>query len=107
MYLANCTHLDIVFFVNLLARYSSAPTRRHWNDIKHILRYLRGTTDMGLFYSRELKQHLLEYADAEYISDHIKVGHKQGMCLIAMILLFHGNLSNKQWWPHHQIIQKY
>ena len=28
-YLANCTLLDIVFSVNLLARYSSAPTQRH------------------------------------------------------------------------------
>ena len=33
MYLANCTRLDIVFSVNLLARYSSSPTRRHWNGI--------------------------------------------------------------------------
>ena len=40
MYLANCTRPDIAFSVNLLARYSSAPTRRHWNGIKHILRYL-------------------------------------------------------------------
>ncbi|WKA03311.1 hypothetical protein VitviT2T_021428 [Vitis vinifera] len=64
MYLANCTRPDIAFSVNLLARYSSAPTRRHWNGIKHILRYLRGTTDMGLFYSRESKQQLLGYADA-------------------------------------------
>ena len=31
MYLVNCTHLDIVFLVNLLARYSSALTQRHWN----------------------------------------------------------------------------
>ena len=69
MYLANCTHPDITFFVNLLARYSSAPTRRHWNGIKHILCYLHGTTDMSLFYSRELKQQLLEYADARYFSD--------------------------------------
>ena len=26
MYLVNCTHSDIVFYVNLLARYSSAST---------------------------------------------------------------------------------
>ena len=50
MYLINCTRPDIAFPVNLLARYSSAPTRRHWNGVKHLLRYLRGTTDMGLFY---------------------------------------------------------
>ena len=52
MYLANYTRPDITFSVNLLARYSSAPTKRHWNGIKHILRYLRGTSDMGLYYSK-------------------------------------------------------
>ena len=40
MYLANYTWPNIAFAVNLLARYSSAPTRRYWNGIKHILRYL-------------------------------------------------------------------
>ena len=69
MYLANCTRPDVAFSVNLLARYSSAPTRRHWNGIKHILRYLSGTTDMGLFYSNKSKEKLLEYADARYLSD--------------------------------------
>ena len=29
MYLVNCTRPNIPFYVNLLARYSSAPTRRH------------------------------------------------------------------------------
>ena len=72
MHLANCTRLDIAFSVNLLARYSSAPTRRHWYDIKHILRYLRRTTGMGLFYSRKSKQQLLGYADACYLLDPLK-----------------------------------
>ena len=40
MYLANNTRSNIVFLVNLLARYSSSPTKRHRNGIKHILRYL-------------------------------------------------------------------
>ena len=69
MYLATCTHLDIAFSVNLLARYSYASTRRHWNGIKHILRYLKGTFDMGLFYSKESKQQLLGYTNAKYLLD--------------------------------------
>ena len=69
LYLANCTHSNIALFINLLARYNSALTRRHWNSIKHILHYLRGTTNMGLFYSRESKQQLLGYADAKYLLD--------------------------------------
>ncbi|GKA32060.1 disease resistance CC-NBS-LRR class family protein [Tanacetum coccineum] len=36
MYLTNCTRPDISFAVNLLARFSSSPTKRHWNGIKHI-----------------------------------------------------------------------
>ena len=52
MYLVNYTQPNIAFAVNLLARYSFAPTRRHWNRIKHILRYLRGTTNLGLFYPK-------------------------------------------------------
>ena len=69
MYLTTCTHPYIAFPVNLLARYSFAPTRRHWNGIKHILRYLKGTSDMGLFYLKESKQQLLGYADAGYLLD--------------------------------------
>ena len=31
MYLANYTRPDIPFLINLLARYNSAPTKRHWH----------------------------------------------------------------------------
>ena len=69
MYLANSTRPDIAFAVNLLARFSSCPTRRHWNGIKHIFRYLQGTIDLGLYYSKESRLDLIGYADAGYLSD--------------------------------------
>ena len=69
MYLASHTRPDISFSVNLLARYSSCPTRRHWNGVKHILRYLRGTMDMGLYYLNVPKAELIGYADAGYMYD--------------------------------------
>ena len=53
LYLAQCTRPNIAFSVNLLARFNFAPARRIWNDVKHILRYLRGTTNLVLFYSKE------------------------------------------------------
>ena len=49
MYLANCTRPDIAFAVNLLARHSATPTKRHWTGVKNILRYLQSTIDLGLF----------------------------------------------------------
>ncbi|XP_059645982.1 secreted RxLR effector protein 161-like [Cornus florida] len=78
LYLTNCTRSDIIVPVNLLARYSSAPTHRHWNGIKHILRYLRGTTDMRLFYSKTPNSQLIGYADAGYLSNPHKVYSQTG-----------------------------
>lgn len=40
MYLANITRPDVVYSVSLSTRYSSPPTRKHWNGVKHLLRYL-------------------------------------------------------------------
>ncbi|CAM8902104.1 unnamed protein product [Rhodiola kirilowii] len=78
MYLANCTRPDIAFAVDLLARFSSAPTKRHWNGIKHVLRYLQGTIDLGLFYPNNTKPVLIGYADAGYLSDPHKAKSQTG-----------------------------
>ncbi|XP_047306394.1 secreted RxLR effector protein 161-like [Impatiens glandulifera] len=68
MYLASHTRPDISFAVNLLARYSFSPTKRHWNKL-HIFRYLQGTMDMGLYYPYVCEAELIGYADVRYISD--------------------------------------
>ena len=76
MYLSTHTRPDIAFAINLLARYNSCPTRRHWNGIKHILHYLQGTKDMGLFFSNKYMEGLVGFADAGYLSDPHN-GHSQ------------------------------
>jgi Reverse transcriptase (RNA-dependent DNA polymerase)/GAG-pre-integrase domain/Integrase core domain len=84
MYLAVNTRPDIAFAVNLLARFSSEPTKRHWNGVKHIFRYLRGTTDLGLFYKNGTGHVLVGYADlvgfadAGYLSDPTKAKSQTG-----------------------------
>ena len=78
MYLANCTRPDIAFATNLLARYNSSPTRRHWTGIKHIFCYLQGTIDLGLFYPRNSDFALVGFADAGYLSDPHKARSQTG-----------------------------
>jgi hypothetical protein len=78
MYLANNTRHDIIFSVNILARYSSDPTRRHWNRIKHVLCYLCGMRDMRLFYRKDTKSKLVGYADTRYLSDLHKARSQSG-----------------------------
>ena len=78
MYLANYIRPDIAFLVNLLARYSSTPIKRHLNEIKHVLRYLRGTCDMRLFYSKALDPQFFGSVDEGYLSDHHKARLQTG-----------------------------
>ena len=87
MYPANYIRPDIEFAVNLLPRYSSAPTWRHWNGIKHILRYLRGITDLGLFYPNGSNPYLVGYVDAGYLSDPHKGRSQTGY------LFTYGNIA--------------
>ncbi|GJT82655.1 secreted RxLR effector protein 161-like protein [Tanacetum coccineum] len=47
LFLASHTRPDISFLFNLLARYSSCPTRRHWNGVKQIFRYLQDSGYMS------------------------------------------------------------
>jgi hypothetical protein len=64
MDLANQTRPNIAFTISLLARHSAAPTKRHWTGAKHILRYLNGTKDLGLFFQRNQDPTITGYTDA-------------------------------------------
>lgn len=70
LYLAQCKRPDIVFSSNLLARYNFTPISWHKNENKHILKYLRETIDLKLFYSNSNNSFgLIGNADVEYLLD--------------------------------------
>ncbi|XP_019051637.1 PREDICTED: uncharacterized protein LOC109114057 [Nelumbo nucifera] len=45
------TRSDIAFVVNRVCRLLHTPTIDHWAAVRHILRYLKGTIDHGLFFA--------------------------------------------------------
>jgi Reverse transcriptase (RNA-dependent DNA polymerase)/Integrase core domain/GAG-pre-integrase domain len=48
MYLMVGTRPDIAFAVSRMAKYVESPTILHWKAVKHIMRYIRHTSDYGL-----------------------------------------------------------
>ena len=56
LYLANCTRPDIAHAVGTCARFASNPGRVHWKALKHVLRYLAGTRDMGIAFGKKLSE---------------------------------------------------
>lgn len=71
MYLMIGTRPDICFAVNYFSRFQEKPSDQAWNQLKRILRYLRGTTNHGLVYKRsETSDECLScYVDADWGGD--------------------------------------
>ena len=57
---------DIVFAVFMCSRYQSKPTERHLNEAKRILRYIKGTINMGLWYPKDSGFDLIAFSDADH-----------------------------------------
>ena len=64
MYAMVCTRPDIAHAVGLVSRYLSNPGRHHWEAVKWIMRYLRGTTNLQITLGCE-KPMLIGYADSD------------------------------------------
>nr|GEW32600.1 putative reverse transcriptase domain-containing protein [Tanacetum cinerariifolium] len=59
MYLTS-SRPDLIYVVCLCARYQAKPTKKHLNAIKRIFRYLKGTIDIGLWYSKDTDNALVD-----------------------------------------------
>ena len=68
MYLVMGSRPDLAHSVGQLARYMSAPTQEHWGALKSVLRYVAGTLDLGVVYTRDGGE-LLGYSDSDYAAD--------------------------------------
>ncbi|GJZ47443.1 retrovirus-related pol polyprotein from transposon TNT 1-94 [Tanacetum coccineum] len=65
MYLTS-SRPDIVHATCLCARYQAKPTEKHLKEVKRIFRYLRGTVNMGLWYTKDSGFELTGFLDADY-----------------------------------------
>jgi hypothetical protein len=52
MYTMVCTRPDIVHVVGVVSRYMGNPRKQHLEAVKWILRYLRGTSNISLCFTR-------------------------------------------------------
>ncbi|GJU74402.1 retrovirus-related pol polyprotein from transposon TNT 1-94 [Tanacetum coccineum] len=65
MYLTS-SRPDLVYAVYMCARYQACPTKKHLHAVKRIFRYLRGTVNRGLWYSKDSAIALTAFANADH-----------------------------------------
>ena len=68
MYAMVCTRPDIAYAVGVVSRFLSNPRRLHWEVVKWIMRYLRGTSKLKLTF-RSGKPVLVGYTDSNMVGD--------------------------------------
>ncbi|GJS71057.1 retrovirus-related pol polyprotein from transposon TNT 1-94 [Tanacetum coccineum] len=57
---------DLVYAICICDRYQARPTKKHLHDVKRIFRYLRGTVNQGLWYSKDSAITLTDFEDADH-----------------------------------------
>ncbi|UYV82307.1 hypothetical protein LAZ67_21001675 [Cordylochernes scorpioides] len=70
MFLAVNTRPDIAYITSKLSQYSRQPKQMHWTIIKRVMRYLRGTIDLGVKFERGKTGILKSYTDASWSTTH-------------------------------------
>jgi hypothetical protein len=71
---------DVMFSVCMCARYQSSPRESHLKACKRILRYLKSTQDVGLWYPKESSFELIGYSDSDYGGCKINRKSTSGTC---------------------------
>jgi hypothetical protein len=69
MYLMVCTRPDIAFAICQLSRYSSNHGSGHWSALMHVMRYVKGTKDLGITFRGNCGLYPCLFSDASYASD--------------------------------------
>jgi hypothetical protein len=89
------TRGDLAFAVGVGSRFSSNPGIEHWDALMHVLRYIKGTLDLGITYrgpgrlSTPITKTLQCYSDADWAGDKDKLRSTSG----TIVLLAGGAVS--------------
>nr|GEY62334.1 copia protein [Tanacetum cinerariifolium] len=78
---------DIMFSVCLCAHFQEAPKTPYLEAVKHIFRYIKGTTHLGLWYLKGISIETVVYADSDHAGDYVDQKSTSGICTFVRCCL--------------------
>jgi hypothetical protein len=74
------SRLDVMSSVCMCARFQASPRESHWKATKRILRYLKHTQNVGLWYPNGVKFELVGYSDSYYMGCKVERKSTSSTC---------------------------
>ncbi|XP_068497827.1 uncharacterized mitochondrial protein AtMg00810-like [Phaseolus vulgaris] len=71
---------DIMFVVCLCARYQANPKESHLKAAKRILKYIKGSTNVGVWYPSYSPMNLIGYSDSDFAGCKLDRKSTRGTC---------------------------
>ncbi|GJZ09307.1 retrovirus-related pol polyprotein from transposon TNT 1-94 [Tanacetum coccineum] len=71
---------DIMFSVCLCAHFQEAPKTSHLEAVKRIFRYIKGTSQLGLWYPKGTGVETIVYVDSDHAGDYVDRKSTSGVC---------------------------
>ncbi|RVW62828.1 Retrovirus-related Pol polyprotein from transposon RE1 [Vitis vinifera] len=71
---------NIMYSICLCARFQSCPKESHLSAVKRILRYLKGTMNIGLWYPKGDNFELIGFSDADFAGCRVERKSTSGTC---------------------------
>jgi hypothetical protein len=71
---------DVMFSVCMYARFQASPRKIHLKTTKRILRYLKYTPNIGLWYPKGAQFELIGYSDSNYVGCKVNRKSTSGCC---------------------------
>ena len=84
-----------MFSVCICARFQYCPKESHLVAVKYIIRYLKGTIGMSLWYLKTRQFSMTSFSDADYVGCRVDRKSTSGTCQFLGNYLIHGLPRNK------------
>ncbi|XP_020094891.1 uncharacterized protein LOC109714602 [Ananas comosus] len=79
---------DIAFSVGICARYQANPKKVHLKAVKRIIRYVKGTTEYGLWYPMGTSLDLIGYSDADWAVFGSELNFEKNLAVLGRELVY-------------------
>lgn len=105
LYLVQATRPDLAHAVGEISQHNLDYDESHWAMVKRVLRYVQGSKNLRLRYTRDGGDTVSGYCDAIWARDHGDRRSISGYALWHKVVSFPGTADVNQQWPYQLLRQ--